>query len=185
MIPTQQQCYALWEKYQLPEKKRIHVSLVRDTALFLKSKLVNEEINGVLLEAGCLLHDIDKAIPRLPGEFHPQTGVRVLKEEGMEEIANLIQYHSVQYIEDLKTAPKTWEEKLLFLSDKMVKQEIITVDQRFNLWYAETDLPEAQKDMLRRVYPYVKLLEKEIFDKIGVLPEDVAQLVASQSKEGV
>jgi putative nucleotidyltransferase with HDIG domain len=185
MIPTQQQSYQLWDKYHLPDKKRIHVQLVTDTALFLAGELQKKQriqINLALLEAGCLLHDIDKAIPRLANEHHPETGVRVLREEGMDDIASLIQFHSVQYIEDLATAPKTWEEKLLFLSDKMVKQEVITVDKRFELWYAETDLPEEQKIMLHRVYPIVKALEKEIFDLIGIFPEDVAQLVADNKR---
>lgn len=189
MIPTPEQAKKLWDTYHLPERKRIHVQLVCDVSLLLSKKLMDvnphDVIDIALLEVGALLHDIDKAIPRLPGESHPQTGVRVLKEEGYDEVAELIKYHSVQYIEQSETAPKTLEEKLLFLSDKMVKQEIITVDKRFELWFAEDDLPESQKDMLRRVYPKVKLLEKEIFDTIGIKPQDVGQLVMNMKKEGV
>lgn len=189
MIPTSDQAKKLWDIYNLPERKRIHVQLVCDVALFLSTKLMVSNshvvINTPLLEVGALLHDIDKAIPRLPGEFHPQTGVRVLKEQGYDEVAELIKYHSVQYIEDSETAPKTLEEKLLFLADKMVKQEVITVDKRFDLWFAEDDLPESQKEMLRRVYPKVKLLEKEIFDTIGIKPQDVGQLLSNVKKEGV
>jgi uncharacterized protein len=181
MIPTVEQAKQLWDKYHLPDRKRIHVQLVANVALFLSSKLTALDssilINNQLLEVGALLHDIDKAIVRLPGETHPQTGVRVLLEEGFKEVAELIKFHSVQFIDDPGTEPKTWEEKLLFLSDKMVKQEIITVDKRFSLWLDETDLPEEQKDMLRRVYPNVKRLEQDIFDKIGIKPEDVAQLL--------
>ncbi len=188
MIPTPDEARQLWNKYNLPERKRVHVQLVADVALFLSGKLHiidhSIHIDTNLLEAGALLHDIDKAIPRLPGEHHPETGVRILREEGMKEVADLIQYHSVQYIGDSKTEPKTWEEKLLFLSDKMVKQEVITVDKRFDLWFSEADLPEAQKEMLRAVFPKVKQLEKEIFDKIGIQPQDVGQLLL-RLKEGV
>lgn len=180
MIPTKKEAYALWEKYALPEKKRRHVQLVCDTALFLAKKYqekTNIHIDFHLLEVGALLHDIDKNIPRLPHEHHPQTGVRILKLEGMNEVADFIEFHSVQYIEFDATKPKTIESKLLYLADKMVKQEVITVDKRFSLWLNEGDLPETQKQELRRVYPKVKLLEKEIFDKIGINPEDVAQLL--------
>jgi hypothetical protein len=107
-----------------------------------------------------------------------------LRQEGCEEVAELIQYHSVQYIENPNTRPRTWEEKLLFLSDKMVKQTIITVDQRFDLWLSESIIPPQQKEMLRRIFPRVKELEAEIFGKVGILPTDMAQLV-SKSKETV
>lgn len=188
MIPTPEKARQLWNKYNLPERKRVHVQLVADVALFLSEKLCASDhsiyIDNNLLEVGALLHDIDKAIPKLPGEHHPETGVRILREEGMEEVADLIKYHSVQFIGDRDTEPKTWEEKLLFLSDKMVKQEVITVNKRFDLWFSETELPEEQKKMLRTVFPKVKYLEKEIFDKIGIQPQDVGQLLV-RTKEGV
>lgn len=179
MIPTEDQCKALWEKYNLPEYKRKHVTLVALVARFLAERLANNDlrltINVPLLVAGALLHDLDKAIERLPGEQHPDTAVRILKEEGMEEVADLVKTHSLHSIFDPVISPKTWEEKLLYLADKMVKQEIITVDARFALWNDEHLPPDAQK-VLDAAYPKVKALEKEIFDKIGLTPEDVHTL---------
>jgi putative nucleotidyltransferase with HDIG domain len=187
MIPTETQSKALWDKYTLPEKKRVHVMWVAKVAMFLAHQLRMKnpsttlgtsndvQINEKLLLAGCLLHDLDKNIPREAGEMHPETAVRILKQEGMEEVAELIKNHSVQCIDNDKTAPKTWEEKLLFLSDKMVKQEVITVDTRFALWLSEDDLPEEQKAMLRRVFPKVKTLEREIFFLVGIACDEVVQ----------
>jgi putative nucleotidyltransferase with HDIG domain len=179
MIPTEAQAKALWEKYRLPDKKRVHVTWVAKVAMFLAKRCqkpdIRYQINMPLLLAGCLLHDIDKNIPRLSGEMHPETAVRVLREEGMEEVADLIKNHSVQCIENESTAPKTWEEKILFLSDKMVAQEVITVDKRFDLWLDEADLPDDQKEMLRRVYPKVKTLEQEIFSLVGIKPNSVVE----------
>jgi uncharacterized protein len=184
MIPTREQAQALWDKYNLPERKRIHSSLVCDVALFIahELKMKNEElrIDMKLLAAGTLLHDLDKAVEKLPGEYHPVCAVRIVKEEGYDEVAELIRFHSVNYIEDPDTSPKTIEEKILFLADKMVKQEIITVDKRFALWLEESDLPEEQKAMLRRVYPLVKKLESEIFIPIGIDPASVVQYVQTQ-----
>ncbi len=179
MIPTEQEAKALWETYQLPEKKRVHVALVAKVAVFLAKKitqLTNQPINQSLLLAAALLHDIDKNIPKLPGEQHPDAGVRILREEGMEEVAELVKTHSVHFILDPATAPNTWEQKILFLADKMVKYEIITVDKRFALWNAE-HLPAKEQDVLDRAYSKVKALEREIFDIIGITPSDVVQLV--------
>lgn len=188
MIPSENQAKTLWEKYNLPEYKRKHVTLVAKTALFLANKLqvqnANLKINLKLLAAGALLHDIDKNVTRLPGEQHPDTGVRILREEGMREVADLVKTHPLHAILDPLISPKTREEKILFLADKMVKYEIITVDKRFDLWRAE-DLPAEARTLLDRAYPKVKGLEKEIFQLTGIVPEDVAKLIQkSILKEG-
>lgn len=178
MIPTEEQCKRLWEKYQLPEYKRRHVELVARVAMFLAeqiNKVTNLQINKPLLLAGALLHDIDKNIPKLSGEQHPDTAVRILREEGMWEVAALIRTHPLHAILDPVISPKTWEEKLLYLADKMVKQDIITVDARFALWNAEHLPPQAQR-VLDATYPKVKVLEKEIFTLMKRKPKDVAKL---------
>ncbi len=175
MIPTEEQARALWDKYQLPEYKRNHVILVAKVAKFFATKF---NVNEKLLIAGALLHDIDKNAAKRLGEQHPDTAVRILKEEGMAEVADLVTTHPLHAILDATISPKTWEEKLLFLSDKMVKHEIITVDERFALWRAE-DLPQEAYDLLNQTYPKVKELEKEIFTLIHVKLEDVKKLAQS------
>lgn len=163
MIPTEIQAKKLWDKYQLPERKRRHVELVARVAKFMATKL---KINEKLLIAGALLHDIDKNIPKLPGEQHPDAGVRILREEGMEEVAALVKTHPLHAILDPAIAPRTTEEKLLYLADKMVKQEVIGVDARFKLWNDE-HLPNDQQHILDAAYPKAKELEKEVSDLIG------------------
>lgn len=180
MIPTEEQAQKLWDKYDLPEYKRRHVTLVAEVAGFIAAKFDQlgefDKLNKHLLVAGALLHDIDKNVTRLPGEQHPGTGVRILREEGMGEVADLVKTHPLHTILDPSLAPKTWEERILFLADKMVKLEIITVDKRFDLWRAE-NLPQKEKDFLEEAYHKVKALEKEIFELIKVKPEEVAKLV--------
>lgn len=171
MIPTEKQCKALWEKYHLPQAKRVHVLCVARVALWLakqcKVKSEKCKVNDKLLLAGALLHDIDKAVEKLPGEQHPDTAVRLLREEGMEEVSSLVKTHSLHAILDPALSPKTWEEKLLYLADKMCKHEVVGVDGRFALWRAE-NLPEEAVKTMNACYPRVKELEKEIFDVIGV-----------------
>ncbi len=180
MIPTEIEAKALWDKYNLPEYKRRHVTLVAKVAKFLGEQLtINNKqltINIPMLTAGALLHDIDKNAVKLPGERHPDASVRILKEEGMEEVAALVKTHPLHAILDPAIAPKSIEEKLLFLSDKMVKLEIITVDERFDLWRKE-NLPAETKKLLEESYPKVKELEKEIFSVISIEPVKVGEMV--------
>lgn len=175
MIPTEEQAKKLWDKYNLPQQKRRHVELVAKVARFLASK-INEPIKTSLLLAGALLHDVDKAAKKLPGERHPDAAVRILREEGMGEVAELVKTHPLHAILDPAIAPRSWEEKLLYLSDKMVKFEIITVDERFKLWNAE-HLPPGAQAQLDAAYPKVKRLESEVLEFVGLKPEQICNFV--------
>lgn len=180
MIPTEKQAIQLWDKYGLPEGKRRHVGLVAKVAMFLARRcqmLQNDcQINEPLLLAGALLHDIDKNIPKLPGERHPDTAVRILKQEGMEEVADIVKTHSLHAILDPSISPKSWEEKLLYLADKMVKHEIIGVDERFRLW-REEHLAQKAQEILKKSYPRVKMLLQEIAKKAGSKPDELHQKI--------
>jgi len=178
MIPIEKQARTLWLKYNLPLAKQKHSRLVAVVAIFLARRLKKFrpefKINQRSLKAAAILHDIDKNAAKLPGEHHPDASVRILREEGMEEIADLARSHTLEAILDPTFAPKSWEGKLLFLADKMVKQEIITVDQRFLMWNEER-LPSDQQAILIASYPRVKALEREIFDMIHLQPEEVGK----------
>lgn len=170
MIPTEEQAKKLWDKYNLPQRKRQHVTLVAKVALFFverMSALTHQPINASLLRAAALLHDIDKNVPKLPGERHPDAGVRILREEGMEEVASLVKTHPLHAILDPAISPKTIEEKLLFLADKMVKYEVIGLDERFRLWNEE-HVPAEEQQVLDAAYPKVKDLQRDVRNLIGI-----------------
>jgi len=171
----------LWEEFTLPDLKRKHCVWVSRLAVWFAKKLTVKEgvsINQQLLEAAALLHDLDKNMHTLPKENHPDAAVRVLRERGMEEVARLVEAHPLHAIVDVAISPKTLEEKILYLSDKMVKHTIITVDERFALWRADR-LPPDAVEVLDAAYPKVKLLEKELCTKIGFAPTDIAKLATT------
>lgn len=188
MIPTEIQAKNLWERYALPDDKRTHVGLVAKVALFFAREVQKTDqaiiIDEPLLRAAALLHDIDKAVPRLEGELHPDTAVRILRQENMNEVADVVVTHPLHAILDPAICPKTWEEKLLYLADKTVKFEVITVDRRFALWNAEKLPVEAQR-ILDESYPKVKQLENEILRIIGIEPDDIAKLVSVEYTNAV
>jgi hypothetical protein len=77
---------------------------------------------------------------------------------------------------DERIKPTTWEEKLLFLADKMTKYEVITVDERFRLWNEE-HLPLKEQQILDAAYPKVKLLEQEVLNLTHLTSEEVIKIV--------
>jgi putative nucleotidyltransferase with HDIG domain len=179
MIPTRDAAKSLWEKYNLPEKKQEHVTLVAQVANALAQELAAKgiTIDTHLLWVAALLHDIDKAVPKLPGERHPDAGVRILQEEHMNEVAHLVRTHPLHAIADPTIAPKSWEEKILYLADKMVKQEVVGVDGRFALWRAES-LPPQAVAQLDACYPKVKALESEVAQILGLTPQEMTKRVS-------
>jgi putative nucleotidyltransferase with HDIG domain len=189
-IPTEVQCRKLWQKYNMPEEKKRHLEMVAKITdiLVRELRIKNEElrINGKLLFAAALLHDIDKNAEKLPGERHPDTAVRILMEEGMPDVAEVVKSHSLHTIVDPKLSPKTWEEKILFLADKMVKIDFIGVDERFNLWNAE-HLPIDAQNTLDLAYPKVKHLEHEVLESLNINSDDfvkyIQKCILNQSKE--
>ncbi|MEK7533056.1 MAG: HD domain-containing protein [Patescibacteria group bacterium] len=179
MIPSYDQIQTLWNTHALPQNKQKHCRLVAQTALWFARQLVQKNltlsIDTRLLEAAALVHDIDKMAQKKSNEHHPDAAVRILRESGYDEVADLVRTHPLHAILDQSITPKTWEQKLLYLSDKMVKYTIITVDARFALWSRE-NLPEQVLHEMNAAYPKVKALEKEICTAINVLPRDVARL---------
>lgn len=172
---------SLWEKYALPAKKRVHVTLVAQVANFLALKLMEASpdihINLSILRKAALLHDIDNGVQFLPNESHPDAAVRILQEEGLSEIADIVKTHSLYAVLSAGIMPQKWEEKILYVSDKMVKYEIITVDERFALWRNE-QLPKETIEKINRCYPIVKELESEIYSRIHMDPHAVASYLS-------
>lgn len=182
MIPSYEEAKKLWVTYHLSDNKQNHCELVAKLAVFFASTLQEKKqitIKINLLLAAAFLHDIDNTIPPRVGERHPDTGVRILTELGMDEVAQAVRTHPLHAILDPTIAPVTWEEKILFLSDKMVKYDIISVDERFSLWRNEQWTKE-ELSMLENSYPKVKELEQFICTTMGLTPAEVIQL-AKQS----
>lgn len=148
--------------------------MVAKVALILAQK--NNAVNEQLLYAAALLHDIDKNIQKLKGERHPDAGVRVLEQEGMNEVAEVIRTHPLHMILDEKAGPRTIEQQLLFIADKMTKQNFIGLEKRFQLWRTE-DKDEISQRILEASYPKVIALRDEILGTAGITEEDIAKLV--------
>ncbi|MCJ7826520.1 HD domain-containing protein [Patescibacteria group bacterium] len=180
MIPDEKTIKALWDTYHLPSDKRMHCEMVAKVASAVAKKLkennTNIIINEQLIFAAALLHDIDKNIEKLPGEHHPDAGVRVLKQEGMDEVAEVIRTHPLHMILDVKNPPKTIEQKILFISDKMTRYECIGIEKRFLIWKKE-DYDEESQAVLDASYPKVISLRDEILSNAGITEEDIAKMV--------
>lgn len=175
MIPKVYQALLLWQTYALPEIKQKHSLLVARVAKWIAEQIERKKrlsVNKELLYVAGLLHDIDKNIPWEAGETHPDAGVRILGSLGYDEVAILVKKHPLHAIVNPEIAPVTLEEKILYLADKMTKYEVLSVDERFSLWRAES-LTSEEHSVLDAAYPKVKQLELEICDMIQMTPDEM------------
>jgi putative nucleotidyltransferase with HDIG domain len=180
MIPDEAMIHILWDRYHFPQNKQLHSELVKKTAIVLAQRIKEREpncqINEPLLSAAALLHDIDKNVEKFAGEQHPDAGIRILKQEGMPEVAEVIRTHPLHMILEDETKPKTIEQELLFLADKMNKYSCIGVDKRFELWKKE-DLDPKSIAILTSSYPKVVALKDQYLLRAGLSEKDLILLI--------
>lgn len=178
-IPTTKGCYRLLKKYFVPNNIIRHSENVRKISLFIGKRMVKKgnKINLKLLEAASLLHDIDK-IYTLNNGKHGKMSHDILKKEGFNAIAKFALKHVLHAILNQKQKPKTWEEKILYYSDRRVNPEgIVSLKDRFK--YLREQYGSKDKKIMKAINeaePKVKRLEKEIFSKIKMKPEEINKL---------
>ncbi|MEM2130883.1 MAG: hypothetical protein QXR96_00010 [Candidatus Woesearchaeota archaeon] len=179
-LPTREQCFEYYKKFETPENILEHVKKVNEIANFIAKKLneklkeqqnkKNNIINLELVDRVSLIHDLDKWFTLKNKEFlHGHITKEFLEKEGYPELGFYAKQH---IIEDAELPFKTWEEKIVAYADKRANgSKIVTLKDRFdyiNKRYVAIDI-EKRKFAEKLSYE----IEKEIFDVINIKPEDL------------
>ena len=153
-IPSREECLQFLRDNDTPENIIAHTNTVSKVAEDIIHKLEKKgiKINKKLVIAGALLHDIEKLKPD-----HPIRGAELLLKKGYPEVANLIRKHSMYKLPE-NEYPSTWEEKIVYYSDKRVKNNtIVTVEERYEDLRVRYKVPFLEKE-----YNFAKKIEKEL-----------------------
>ena len=89
-------------------------------------------VDGALVEAAALLHDIDKVEIRRTGGEHGIVGARRLEAMGYGELAMPVASHPLHALLDDDRFPIGWPSVLVAIADRHVSQEFMTVDERLD-----------------------------------------------------
>jgi putative nucleotidyltransferase with HDIG domain len=89
-------------------------------------------VDGALVEAAALLHDIDKAEIRRTGGEHGIVGARRLEASGYPELAMPVASHPIQCLLDDERFPIGWPSVIVAVADRHVAQDFMTVDERLD-----------------------------------------------------
>jgi putative nucleotidyltransferase with HDIG domain len=118
----------------LPDGIVVHSEGVRRVAVAAAGMVVEAGIplDGRLVEAAALLHDIDKVRIRREGGQHGIVGARMLTEMGYDELAIPVASHPISCLLDDERFPIGWPSVLLAVADRHVAQEFVTVEERLD-----------------------------------------------------
>jgi putative nucleotidyltransferase with HDIG domain len=129
-------------------------------------------IDGALVEAAALLHDIDKVETREGGGEHGIVGARRLEAAGYGELAMPVASHPITCLLDDDRFPRGWPSVVVAVADKHVGQEFMTLDERLDDMISRHPEHRASIEAARRP---AHALVAELADAVEL---DVANLVA-------
>jgi hypothetical protein len=102
---------------------------------------------------------------------HGEVGARILERMGFAELAPAVASHPVASVLDEARYPRGWVAVLVFLADKHVAQEFLTIDERLDDMQRRYPGFRTQIDEAR---PRVHALEAELAEITGL---EVGELV--------
>lgn len=153
---TVKKILSLYKKYAVPKRIIKHMAKVAEYALNLCEKFEKKgiKIDKSAVVKAALLHDILRL-----SKDHEKAMAEVLSKMGFKKIANLVLKHDFYKVGELKT----WEEKILYYSDKRVEEDgIVELKERFEKGKARNSKPTDDLKKIKETERKVVALEKEI-----------------------
>ena len=163
----------------LPDGIVIHSAGVARVAVAAAGLVAEAEIpiDGRLVEAAALLHDIDKVEIRRTGGEHGVVGARRLEAAGHPELAMPVASHPITALLDDDRFPIGWPSVIVAVADRHVAQEFLTVDERLDDMQRRHPEHAAHIEMARRP---AHALEAQVAEAVGLSVDDlVARLRAA------
>lgn len=178
-IPTRAHAARILRDLDPPDWLLEHSATVADIASFLARRIDarGHAIDVALVEAAALLHDVDKALPLndpFKGLGHADAGAAWLRERGHDALAGAVAAHPVMRLtEDERyefwVRDATVEERVVAYADKRARQDLVTLDARFEYWkerHGDTEAMQVARERADR-------LQAEVCEAAGIAPDQV------------
>ena len=178
MIPTEKECHALMEQYQMLDNIREHSMVVAGVVRVISSALVHA---GALVSVekavtGALLHDIGKTSCLKAGGDHAALGREICLEHKFNAIAEIVGQHV--WLTDYSPEGQYSEREIVYYADKRVLHSSV-VDLQVRLddilrRYGRNNHALCQR--IRQNFTVCRHVEQKLFNQLDFKPEDVAEL---------
>lgn len=165
-LPSREECFSLLEEFEVPQNIIDHSLTVNKVVVFLAKRLIDAgvKINLNLVNRASLLHDIDK-IQTLKTRKHGQVSKEILTKKGFPKLGEVVSNHTLlSVLNDLD-----WESKVLNYADvRVLFTKVVSMQKRFEN-FEQRYKTKIRQDVKQRYYK----LEKEIFSKLDIDPEEI------------
>ena len=182
LIPTNEKCFRLMEKYQMLDNIKAHSLVVANVAHLLARSLLNAGISISLEKviAGALLHDIGKTPSLKSGNDHSEIGRQICLDNNLEEIADIVGEHVRLKNYDLNGGYS--EKEIVFYSDKRVNHDgIVSLEDRLAYILERYGMNnDVRCRAIKRNYAHCQDLEKRMFSFLAFESADISDLLISQ-----
>lgn len=138
-------------------------------------------VDGALVEAAALLHDIDKVEIRRSGGEHGIVGARRLEAAGYPELAMPVASHPLHALLDDDRFPIGWPSVIVAVADRHVGQEFLTVDERLDDMKLRHPEHTASIDAARRP---AHALTAQVAEAVGLSVDDLVARLRSAWEAG-
>lgn len=178
-IPSRTEAARILRRLEPPDWLLEHSAAVADVASYLAQRIDQRghAINVALVETAALLHDIDKALPdghQVKGLGHGDAGAEWLRQKEHGELAGAVASHPVTRLTEderyeLWQSDTTVEARVVAYADKRARQDLVSLEERFDYWVQRHGASEAMALARERA----EKLEAEVCAAAGIAPEDV------------
>ncbi len=182
MIPSNEDCFRLMDKYEMLDHIKAH-SLVVARIAHLLARVFRDAGFDISIEkatAGALMHDIGKTVSLKSGQDHSEIGRQICLRNHLDEVADIVGEHVRLKNYDLNS--NCSEKEIVFYADKRVNHDkIVSLEERLEYIlrrYARDQ--EELCDAIRENFELCKKVEKKLFSKMNFSTESLPHLAISE-----
>lgn len=169
-IPTEEECRALWEHFEMLPHIRDHSLAVACVAVFLAKRALEAGlgVNVGEVRAAALLHDLAKTYTIHYGGNHCQLGGAWVQElTGNPAVAQGVTHH-VHWPGEIDVT-RNFLPLAVIYSDKRVKHNrVVTLDERFSDLMERYGTTEHIRERIGRSFNQAREIERALSQAIGV-----------------
>jgi uncharacterized protein len=177
-IPSKHQCYRFFNEMGMLEHIVAHSEQVCRVALCLTRQLSAFDIplNGDLIRASAMLHDITKTRSFKTKENHAETGGHYLAERGYPEVGHIVAQHVK--LDHYFASPVPSEAEIVNYADKRVlHDEIAPLAKRMGYILEKYGENSRYKDQIMRLWEKSIDLERKLFADLPFSPDKLEAVV--------
>jgi HD superfamily phosphodiesterase len=166
-----------FRRYRYPDWLETHSRVVGAIAeaLVAARRRGAPQIDGEAVALGGYLHDVGRS-PLLAGDGrdHNVLSALVLAAEGLDACVELARRHAIYTVLDPGLAPRTAEEKLVYVADRRGGQSVQALEERARDTAGRN--PKYASE-IERAIPLAKAIEREVFSDVSFGPDELAEKV--------